>query len=548
MRAVLSKTLPAFLALCVTLPWASAQPTPLSQRPVSRKNGFLYQPGVGDFWAPTVIYANRQYYMFSMYGNPTFDSVWLATSEDGVHWKDYGVVLKSEGFKNNRVFMQALNKVGDRYVMNFGAFTDVGSPQNLLRFYESKDLTHWTHSYDLPVDTHFYKPDGLWDHMYMIPKNEARLSDGYWGYQVATPIDHGGWGMMESEDGIHFKPVKAPEIQADFRVPPRVENGGIKKIGGKYYLLAVSSNHFGFYGYSMFTYVADSPTGPFRPDLGAYYLNGTSGIDGTRMVQEVVSFVKDSPEDLVSVPFTFLYPGTDGHGTWFLPMRKAIVDNQGHLRLAYWKQNDLAKGPEIAADASQNLVVFPQGQTASNPIVNVSGSKDSLLVSFDKVWRGFPWLDGSKSRKAVVMLNQKFDLDKGLIVEGHVRGTNPNLGGQSYAGFYMEGADRNPGTAIRLQIGEPLWRESKIGKLRTGADFDFEPLDVTGRYSARVTGLDDGKDHTFRLWLRGGQMDLYVDDLLMQSFFLFSPSGRIGFLSEESETQFSQLKFYSMNP
>jgi hypothetical protein len=118
---------------------------------------------------------------------------------------------------------------------------------------------------------------------------------------------------------------------------------------------------------------------------------------------------------------------------------------------------------------------------------------------------------------------------------------------QSYAGFYVEGAEKNTGTAILLQIGEPQWRESKIGKLRTDIAFNFEALDVTGRNSATVTGLDNGRDHTFRLWLRGGQMELYIDDLLMQSFFLFTPTGRIGFLTQEAETQISQLKFYGMN-
>ena len=65
--------------------------------------------------------------------------------------------------------------------------------------------------------------------------------------------------------------------------------------------------------------------------------------------------------------------------------------------------------------------------------------------------------------------------------------------------------------------------------------------------SATVTGLDHGKDHTFRLWLRAGQMELYIDDLLMQSFFYAKATGRIGFISQESEVTFSNLKFYSMS-
>ena len=39
-------------------------------------------------------------------------------------------------------------------------------------------------------------------------------------------------------------------------------------------------------------------------------------------------------------------------------MRKAIVDAQGHLRLAYWRQNDLVKGKEIQVDTADELRFF----------------------------------------------------------------------------------------------------------------------------------------------------------------------------------------------
>jgi len=532
--------LPLLLLSCMQ---AQGQPQPLAQRQISARNGFLYQPGVGNFWDPTVIYANKQYYMYTMYGG---QSVWLATSADGVHWKDHGVVLKSEGFKNNRVFKQFVSRAGDRYIMNFGAFTDTGTNQNLLRFFESTDLITWKYLYEMPIDPRFYRTDGRWDHMFVIPKNEANPGQGYWGYVVAVPLDQGGWGMMESADGVRFTPIKPPQITADFRIP-RLDVGGIKKIGGKYYLIGGTSDHYGFSGYSVYTFVADSPTGPFRPDLNAYRLSGTSGIDGTPMVQILSAFVKDSPEDLVSAPFTFRYPGTDGHGTWFLPMRKAVADSQGHLRLAYWNQNDLAKGKEISADASKHTVVYPPGQRTSDPIVRVTGTAGALNVHTDKSWREYPWLDASKTRKSVVLLNQIFDLDKGVILEGRISARNASNRSQSYAGFYVEGTEPGSGTAIMLNIGEPQWRVSKIGRLRTGTGFDFDVLDATGRNTATVNGLDSGRDHTFRLWLRGGQLELYIDDMLMQSFFFFSPSGRLGFIAQESETQFSGLKFYEMN-
>jgi len=549
LRAAHTVALPLIL-VGLTLALASAQGPQAGAPPaVSTGNGFLYQPSVGSFWDPSVIYANNQYYMFTMYGG---DGVWLATSRDGVHWNDYGVVLKSQNFKNNRVWKQYVAKVGDRYILNHGAFTDQGTNNNLLRFYESKDLIHWSFLYEVPIDPRFYRPDGRWDHMFMVPKVEGKPAEGSWGYVVADPLGHGGFGLMDSPDGIHFTPVKAPDIIADFPVPT-LEVGGVKKFGNKYYFLGGNVNHYGFNGYGVYTYTSDSPTGPFRPDMGAYRLTGTSGIDGNYYIHILAGFVKDSAEDLVSDPFTFRSSaGTDGRGTWFLPMRKAIVDAQGHLRLAYWKQNDLAKGNELKVDPAQNQVTFPPGQTAQDPIVRIAATGDSLVVHTDKNWRAFDWLESDKTRKAVVVLNHRFDLEKGIIVEGHVsaHGLTRDIGDahMTYAGFYVEGsAEKNSGTAILLQVGDPHWRESLIGRLRTDLGFHFETLDVTGRNSATVTGLDPGRDHTFRLWLRGGQMELYIDDMLMQSFFFFKPSGRIGFISQESEAAFSGLKFWEMN-
>ena len=280
-----------FTAFLITESSFAQPPAPPPIPRPSEHNGFVYQPSKGSFWDPTVIYANQRYYMYTMYNR---DSVWLATSQDGVHWQDYGVVLKSEGFKNNTVFKQYVTKVGDRYIMNYGAFTDVGTNNNLLRFYESTDLIHWTFLYELPIDTKFYRADGRYDHMFMIPKNEANPSEGYLGYVVAAPLDRGGFGMMESPDGIHYHAIKPPDIQADFQLPV-FEDGGIKKFGNKYYLIGGAGSHYGFTGFGVYTYVSDSPMGPFRPDLDAYRLSGTSGIEGNSFVHILDAFVQDGP-------------------------------------------------------------------------------------------------------------------------------------------------------------------------------------------------------------------------------------------------------------
>jgi hypothetical protein len=540
---------------------AAASAAMLATCPRRPGSGFLYQPSKGMFWDPSVIYANSQYYMYTMYlpeRNPTGQAtrVWLATSKDGVHWKDYGVVLHEQGFKNNTVWKQYYAKVGDRYIMNHGAFADGGftnanGGNNLLRFYESSDLVHWHYIYDIPLDTRLYEAKGRWDHMWMMPRNPASPAEGYLGYMVADPIHHGGFGMMESPDGIHYRPIPAPEILAAFQIPT-LEVGGAAKLGDRYYALGGNVCHYGFFGYGVYTYVAESPMGPFRPDLDAYRLCGTSGIDGDYYIDILAAFVKDSPEPLLSAPFSFRgAPETNGEGVWFLPMRKGVVDTQGHLRLAYWEQNDLAKGAELKVDVSQHTVVFPPGQTASNPIVRVVTAGASLLVATDKSWRGFPWLNAARMRKGVVVLNQRFDLDRGLIIEGHIKARELNSRLQNakktYAGFYIEGVEAGPGTAIMLEVGEPQWRESLVGGVRLDTEFHFAPLDRTGMNCATVTGLHAARDHGFRLWIRGGQMELYIDGMLMQSFFIHSPSGRVGVICQESEAQISQLRFYEMN-
>ena len=543
---------------------AAAQSRSLQSLEVPQNNGFLYQPSRGSFWDPSVIYADGKYYMFTMYSSPELPGratrVWLATSEDGVHWKDYGVVLHEQGFKSDLVFKQYVARVGDRYILNHGGSSGTpGRHNDLLRFYESLDLIHWKYLYDIALDTRYYEAKGRWDHMWMMPRNETNPTDGYLGYMVADRLGDGGFGMMESPDGIHYTPIKPPEILADFRIPT-MEVGGVKKFGDKYYAIGGNVCHYGFYGYGVYTFVADSPTGPFRPDMEAYRLTGTSGLDGIRYINILACFVKDSPEPLVSCPFAFSgllglgsdpLTGVNGEGVWFLPMRKAVVDDDGHLRLGYWSQNDLAKGKEIKVDGTQNTVVYPPGQIATNSIIHVAASSDSVLVHTDKNWRDFPWLDAGKARKAIVVLEEKFDLNRGLIVEGHLQGyslTNYLQDAKkTYAGFYVEGADAGPGTIILLEIGEPQWREAQIRKVRVGEELEFETLDRTGKNCATVRGVDDGKNHTFRLWIRGGQMELYVDDLLMQSFFFYRSSGRIGFVAQESKVQYSALKFYEMN-
>ena len=76
----------------------------------------------------------------------------LATSADGVHWKDVGSVIDHAPFP---IFAMKVWKVGNRFILNHGSRTDAGV--ELLRFWQSEDLIHWKY---LGKEYDVARPDG----------------------------------------------------------------------------------------------------------------------------------------------------------------------------------------------------------------------------------------------------------------------------------------------------------------------------------------------------------------------------------------------------
>ncbi len=114
----------------------------------------VYRPSVGRFKDGFILWHQDQFYLFSMYtpsDEANFRNVWLATSSDGVHWKHVGPVIKDAPFN---IWAMSVHQVGDKFIMNHGSFTRPGV-QNVIRFWESTDLVHWTflgHEADLLPD------------------------------------------------------------------------------------------------------------------------------------------------------------------------------------------------------------------------------------------------------------------------------------------------------------------------------------------------------------------------------------------------------------
>jgi hypothetical protein len=317
--------------------------------------------------------------------------------------------------------------------------------------------------------------------------------------------------MMQSADGRAWEVL--PPARLEFGdVPPRdhFEYGGCERIGGKYALIG-GTNKYVSAGYSMYTLVADRATGPFRPDAEAYRLCGTSTERAGWGVQFLAAWARGNGELLISnyvaVP----------SGIWMLPLRKPVIDGGGHLRLGWWRNNNALKGKPIPLTKS-----------------------DVRLTGAAAGGYGIDWLD------------EVFDLKKGVVLEGSIRadaaGGAPSGAVDCRAGFVL---DETPtqAMAVLLGIGKPDGRETHIGRLTadaTGArTFDCE--DVTGKGCATVTGIGNGTGHSFRLLLRHDVFELYIDDLLMQTYVYRPASGKIGLLARTANAAFGHLSAWQMN-
>jgi hypothetical protein len=478
----------------------------------------LYKPKTGAMWDPSALWHDGKYHVFMMYdkeGERGLDAEYcfLASSTDGVHWRDEGIVVEErERARGAKFFKMFVSRCGDRFVMDHGVLRPEG--QDTLRFYESRDLKKWNYLFSNRPDPKWYVSEGRWDHMYILPKTEGEPKAGYFGYVVATPKPGlpSGLGMMQSVDGADWEILPPPEIEWGDTPQRGLEYGGCERIGGKYCLIGGTGDYMGNKGYSMFTLVGDGPRGPFRPDVEAYRLCGAT----SKNVTWLAAWARGKDELLVSN-----YASLES-GTWMLPLRKPVVDKDGHLRLGWWAGNEALKGKPLAI-SEKRIALTARGGTLYG----------------------------------IAYLANAFDLDTGVVLEGRIQApvsppqeaTGENApDAKPGAGFVVdEGAGQ--AMAILFGVGKPEGRESHIGSMTADVNgkMTFRSLDVTGKGCATVTGIERDKEHAFRLLLRLDAVELYVDDMLVQTYVYAPGSGKVGFLARNADAVFSNLKAWDMS-
>lgn len=481
-------------------------------------SAFLYRTPVGSLKDNCVVWHEGTYYLFAMYrreiqarDQDQWRHVWLATSKDGVHWQDVGPVIEDAPFG---IYAMRVWKAGDRFLLNHGSFT--GEKQDVLRLWSSTDLVHWEY---LGPDYDVRRPDGQRiDHMDVIPVEEEGKT-AYYGYAVG--------GVLRSEDGLKWTWLGELPLEGNINIRVCQEPGGCQRIGDLFYLL-VGGFYPGHFEYATATYVSERPTGPFRPDYPAFRLNGYSGRE---LVALWAAYCRKPGELLLS---NYILDQT-GPFWWHAPLKAAIVDEDKHLHMGYWKGNEVLKGEELSCSAEQMRLASPD----SKGTLRVAGGRITLTAPPLPQVR---WITPDEPNIAAAFMNAAFDFEKGCVVEGTLNVTA--LDGIVFpaAGFCFEQVD---GRATAVLFG--TWGETQIGTLDLSGAPRFEAKDRIGFGCAAVAGVNAGKPSRFRVLIRKGIFELYLNDLLVQTYEAQDLTGRLGFLVQDGQVVNDLPKVWMMD-
>ncbi len=482
-------------------------------------SALLYRAPEGSLKDNCVVWRDGTFYLFTMYRHEQqiadvrdqWCNVWLATSTDGVHWKDVGPVIKDAPFV---IYAMRVWKVGDRYLMNHGSYT--GDKQDVLRLWESTDLVHWTW---LGPEFDVRRPDGQRiDHMDVISEVEGGKTV-YYGYAVG--------GMLRSEDGVKWTWIGEFPFTDNLNVRVVQEPGGCERIGGKYYLL-VGGFYPGSFQYAVATFLSDKPTGPFSPDYPAFRLNGYSG---RNVVALWAGYCRLPGETLLTN--YILDPG--GLFWWHAPLKSAVVDGAGHLHMGYWKGNDALKGSALSVDSGRVRLAGPE------PGGECAATQDQITLKAPPL-PSPRWITPGRPNIALAFLDTAFDGEKGFVMEGFMKITARDGLVFPGVGICLEEKDREA-TAILFET----WGQTEIGTLRWAEQPRFESEDRTGFGCATVAGIPPGERCRFRLLFRKRIFEVYLNDLLVQTYSTENATGRVGFMVQDGEGVFDGLNAWEMD-
>jgi hypothetical protein len=331
----------------------------------------IFRPStVSALWDTWILHDAGTWHLFYLVTERGLgEGIGLATSPDGVHFTDQGPVLRQSRealwLGTGSTWRAPGNGSDQPYVMNFSEW--IGRDQ-VIRFAESTDLRAWTRLPDLdfPVDGRWYASTrprwgflfaprsmllmyaalglgvvGRWDSIHAVPRDDG----GFWGFWTATPRGRPGFGFGRSDDGRRWEALPPPAIDwGTLPPPPDAELGAVERIGDRWFALVGSVSNRG-----MLALFADRPEGPWRLAprnslvlgsgslrLNTYYARFCRAPDGSVLAHHH-SICRRLTRRLRPV-------------CALAPLKRALPDTDGTLRLAWWEGNDALRGEPLPFD------------------------------------------------------------------------------------------------------------------------------------------------------------------------------------------------------
>ena len=504
--------------------------------------GFIYQPGAGQIWDPSLIAWRGSYYAIAMYseaGDGAYKAGWLASSPDGAHWNDVGPIASSlPGIQWWKGFvLQLRGEPEPLFVLNHGIY-EPGSGNDALRVLTSPDLRNWTVSATSRSNPTWYHPS-RWDHMYMSEHPDG----GYIGYPVSSPLSGfpGAWpGVQRSTDGVQWKAQAPLPVNWGGVHLTSIEEGGFERLelpdssGRAHYFLIGGGCNFGSC-YSMWAFRADSIDGPYAPCTRRFRLSGGAGGTTPGQYGWLAAWSRGPNGERTISNYMSPEARIARADVWMLPMRAPLVDAEGNLRLGYWKGNDALLKPDATALPPTTLACV--GNLTAGWLAALDGAAH----------RQGSYLSAKLSASGTGAVGIAVE-DVGITRNG------------SYTALLLDVGDADDlGTASRIvrydAPASPGWRgrrvvgvaqpDAAVGVLEVKGT--FREVDRTGAFECGtntanvtcgvglLTAFEPGAPRELLLLLRRGMFEVYLDDLLVQTFVYgggyplpAGGSGRIG--------------------
>lgn len=461
----------------------------------------IYKPQKGQIKDGCMIYEKGTFFLFSMYhkeNSDKFNNIWLATSQDGVHFKDYGCVV--EDFPD-LIWAMKVYRGEDAFYMNSGSFSK-DDKQAVLKFWKSTDLYNWEYCPELDVESpESDKPQTRLDCMNVVKHNGH-----YYGYAT------GQYAFLTSDDGTHWKTNPTNINYAPFHTYNKALGGfevaDCIEFDGRFYMFCGGFGHLGMNGYGVYLYSSDSPNGPFKPCLPDYRINGTSK-------RWVNMWERCFEKDGEILAHNYTYDGfTYEKGNVYLPPIKKIEKKNDSLCLTWWSGNDIMYGR-----------LFAEAECLTSDSHYCSVFEDT----------------GDKC-----VFSEVITICDNAIIEFDITLEENSFTGYSCGGFYLA-EDNESGSGVLFDT----YGKCETVYVKNNKIHDVE--DVISFGSTAPYDMQSGKTYHIRVLSKCGKFEVYVDDKYLQTFnnahtpeSTSTPFVAFGAISTRSECKLTNVKIYEM--